>query len=111
VSDCSRGGAPGDVDFTVGASLPISGLTAWQELFEHGCLQAGQSVVVHGAAGVPSGRANLFLLSAALLVVWREYNKTKTFEFSSLRTASTRIRRRLRHRESYQAYRDLAPGL
>jgi NADPH:quinone reductase-like Zn-dependent oxidoreductase len=29
---------PGDVDFTVGASLPISGLTAWQGLFEHGRL-------------------------------------------------------------------------
>jgi NADPH:quinone reductase-like Zn-dependent oxidoreductase len=42
---------PGDVDFTVGASLPISGLTAWQGLFEHGHLQAGQSVLVHGAAG------------------------------------------------------------
>jgi NADPH:quinone reductase-like Zn-dependent oxidoreductase len=42
---------PGDIDFTVGASLPISGLTAWQGLFEHGHLQAGQSVLVHGAAG------------------------------------------------------------
>src|SRR5690349_23000623 len=42
---------PGDVDFTAGASLPISGLTAWQGLFEHGRLQAGQSVLVHGAAG------------------------------------------------------------
>src|SRR5438067_13543103 len=42
---------PGDVDFTVGAGLPISGLTAWQGLFEHGRLQAGQSVLVHGAAG------------------------------------------------------------
>jgi len=42
---------PGDVDFTVAASLPISGLTAWQGLFEHGRLQAGQSVLVHGAAG------------------------------------------------------------
>jgi NADPH:quinone reductase-like Zn-dependent oxidoreductase len=42
---------PGDVDFTVGASLPISGLTAWQGLFEHGRLQVGQSVLVHGAAG------------------------------------------------------------
>jgi NADPH:quinone reductase-like Zn-dependent oxidoreductase len=41
---------PGDIDFSVGASLPISGLTAWQGLFEHGRLQAGQSVVVHGAA-------------------------------------------------------------
>ena len=42
---------PGDVDFTVGASLPISGLTAWQGLFDHGRLKAGQSVLVHGAAG------------------------------------------------------------
>ncbi len=42
---------PGDLDFTVGASLPISGLTAWQGLFEHGRVRAGQSVLVHGAAG------------------------------------------------------------
>jgi len=42
---------PGDVDFTVGASLPMPGLTAWQGLFDHGRLQAGQSVLVHGAAG------------------------------------------------------------
>ena len=42
---------PGDVAFTVGASLPMPGLTAWQGLFEHGRLQAGQSVLVHGAAG------------------------------------------------------------
>jgi NADPH:quinone reductase-like Zn-dependent oxidoreductase len=42
---------PGDVDFTVGASLPISGLAAWQGLFEHGRLRAGQSVIAHGAAG------------------------------------------------------------
>jgi NADPH:quinone reductase-like Zn-dependent oxidoreductase len=42
---------PGDGDFTVGASLPISGLTAWQGLFDHGRLRPGQSVLVHGAAG------------------------------------------------------------
>src|SRR6201991_4207400 len=42
---------PGDVDFTVGASLPISGLTAWQGLFDHGRLRAGQTVLAHGAAG------------------------------------------------------------
>jgi NADPH:quinone reductase-like Zn-dependent oxidoreductase len=42
---------PGDVDFTAGASLPISGLTAWQGLLEHGRLRAGQSVLAHGAAG------------------------------------------------------------
>jgi NADPH:quinone reductase-like Zn-dependent oxidoreductase len=42
---------PDDVDFTVGASLPISGLTAWQGLFQHGRLRAGQRVIAHGAAG------------------------------------------------------------
>ncbi len=42
---------PGDVDFTAAASLPMPGLTAWQGLFQHGRLQAGQSVLVHGAAG------------------------------------------------------------
>jgi NADPH:quinone reductase-like Zn-dependent oxidoreductase len=30
----------------------MPGLTAWQGLFEHGRLRAGQSVLVHGAAGV-----------------------------------------------------------
>src|SRR4029078_4749393 len=42
---------PGDVEFTAGASLPISGLTAWQGLFDHGRLRAGQSIIAHGAAG------------------------------------------------------------
>jgi len=48
---------PGDVDFTVGASLPISGLTAWQGLVVHGRLKAGQSVLVHGAAGAVGSTA------------------------------------------------------
>jgi NADPH:quinone reductase-like Zn-dependent oxidoreductase len=42
---------PNDVDFAVGASLPISGLTAWQGLIVHGSLRAGQRVIAHGAAG------------------------------------------------------------
>src|SRR4030095_9779783 len=42
---------PGAVAFAGGASLPISGLTAWQGLFDHGHLRAGQSVLAHGAAG------------------------------------------------------------
>jgi NADPH:quinone reductase-like Zn-dependent oxidoreductase len=42
---------PGDVDFTVAASVAMPGLTAWQGLVEHGRLEPGQSVLVHGAAG------------------------------------------------------------
>ena len=33
------------------AALPISGLTAWQGLFDHGRLTTGQTVLIHGAAG------------------------------------------------------------
>jgi NADPH:quinone reductase-like Zn-dependent oxidoreductase len=40
-----------DVDHTVAAALPISGLTAWQGLFDHGGLTTGQTVLIHGAAG------------------------------------------------------------
>ena len=39
------------VDHTSAATLPISGLTAWQGLFTHGHLAAGQTVLIHGAAG------------------------------------------------------------
>ena len=39
------------VDFVTAAALPISGLTAWQGLFHHGCLETGQTVLIHGAAG------------------------------------------------------------
>jgi NADPH:quinone reductase-like Zn-dependent oxidoreductase len=42
---------PADVDHTAAAALPVSGLTAWQGLFDHGRLTAGQTVLVHGAAG------------------------------------------------------------
>ena len=42
---------PDDIDLIVGASLPISGLTAWQGLVDHGRLKAGQRVLAHGAAG------------------------------------------------------------
>jgi NADPH:quinone reductase-like Zn-dependent oxidoreductase len=39
------------VGHSVAAALPISGLTAWQGLFAHGQLTAGQTVLIHGAAG------------------------------------------------------------
>jgi NADPH:quinone reductase-like Zn-dependent oxidoreductase len=42
---------PADIDHTVAAALPVSGLTAWQGLFDHGRLTAGQTVLIHGAAG------------------------------------------------------------
>jgi NADPH:quinone reductase-like Zn-dependent oxidoreductase len=60
---------PGDVDFTVGASMPTSGLTAWQGLFEHGRLQAGQSVLVHGAAGAVGSMVTQLAREAGAYVI------------------------------------------
>jgi NADPH:quinone reductase-like Zn-dependent oxidoreductase len=42
---------PADIDHTVAAAVPISGLTAWQGLFDHAGLKTGQTVLIHGAAG------------------------------------------------------------
>ena len=42
---------PADIDHVTAAALPISGLTAWQGLFDHGRLATGQTVLVHGATG------------------------------------------------------------
>lgn len=42
---------PMDIDHTVAAALPISGLSAWQGLFDHGRLTTGQTVLIHGVAG------------------------------------------------------------
>lgn len=48
---------PGDVDYVTGAGVAMTGLTAWQGLFEHGRLTTGQSVLVHGAAGAVGSMA------------------------------------------------------
>src|SRR5947207_773401 len=60
---------PGDVDFTVGASVAMTGLTAWQGLFDHGRLQAGQSVLVHGAAGAVGSMATQLAREAGAYVI------------------------------------------
>jgi len=43
--------APGTLDRSAAAAVPLAGLTAWQGLFEHGRLQAGQRVLIHGGSG------------------------------------------------------------
>jgi NADPH:quinone reductase-like Zn-dependent oxidoreductase len=60
---------PGNVDFAVGASLPISGLTAWQGLFDHGRLGAGQSVIAHGAAGAVGSMVTQLAREAGAYVI------------------------------------------
>ncbi|WMT76905.1 NADP-dependent oxidoreductase [Bradyrhizobium sp. Ash2021] len=76
---------PGDVDFTVGASVAMPGLTAWQGLFVHGRLQAGQSVLVHGAAGaVGSMVTQLARLAGAYVVgTGRAADRQKALDFGA----------------------------
>ena len=42
---------PTTVDHAQAAAVPLSALTAWQALFDHAQLAAGQRVLIHGAAG------------------------------------------------------------
>jgi NADPH:quinone reductase-like Zn-dependent oxidoreductase len=76
---------PGDVDFTVGASLPISGLTAWQGLFQHGRLQSGQSVLAHGAAGAVGTMVTQLAREAGAYVIGtgRSADREKALDFGA----------------------------
>ena len=42
---------PGQLDYRAAAAVPLAGLTAWPGLFDHGHLQPGQRVLIHGGAG------------------------------------------------------------
>lgn len=76
---------PGDVDFTVGASLPISGLTAWQGLFVLGRLQPGQSVLAHGAAGAVGSMVTQLAREAGAYVTGtgRKTDRQKVLDFGA----------------------------
>jgi NADPH:quinone reductase-like Zn-dependent oxidoreductase len=80
---------PGDVGFTAGASLPISGLTAWQGLFQHGRLQAGQSVLVHGAAGAVGSMVTQLAREAGAYVIGtgRAADRQKALDFGAMEFA------------------------
>ncbi|MFC9556777.1 NADP-dependent oxidoreductase [Rhodococcus sp. NPDC056960] len=59
----------GGIGHTVAASVPISGLTAWQALFDHGRLAAGQTALIHGAAGAVGSMAVQLALEAGARVI------------------------------------------
>jgi NADPH:quinone reductase-like Zn-dependent oxidoreductase len=58
-----------NIEHTVAAALPISGLTAWQGLFVHAGLVAGQTVLIHGAAGAVGSIAVQLALEAGAHVI------------------------------------------
>ena len=77
---------PGDVDFTVGASLAISGLTAWQGLFQHGRLQAGERVLAHGAAGAVGTMVTQLAREAGAYVIGtgRAADRQKALDYGAM---------------------------
>ncbi|HEX2895894.1 MAG TPA: NADP-dependent oxidoreductase [Marmoricola sp.] len=76
---------PDDVDFTAAASLPISGLTAWQGLFVHGRLHAGQTVLAHGAAGAVGAMVTQLAREAGAHVIGtgRAADREKALDFGA----------------------------
>src|SRR5690242_10700466 len=76
---------PGNVEFTVGASLPISGLTAWQGLFDHGRVRAGERVLAHGAAGAVGSMVTQLAREAGAYVIGtgRAADRLKALDFGA----------------------------
>ncbi|SDI27792.1 NADP-dependent oxidoreductase [Mucilaginibacter sp. P25] len=76
---------PDDVEFNDGNALVMSGLTAWQALFDHGQLQAGQRVLAHGAAGIVGSMTVQLAREAGAYVIGtgRAAHREAAFNFGS----------------------------
>ena len=61
--------APASIPLADAAALPSVGLTAWQALFDHGRLTAGQRVLVNGAGGAVGGYAVQLAKGAGAYVI------------------------------------------
>jgi NADPH:quinone reductase-like Zn-dependent oxidoreductase len=61
--------APATVPLEHAAAIPLAGLTAWQAVFEHGQVVAGQRVLVNGAGGGVGGFAVQLAKHAGAFVI------------------------------------------
>ena len=61
--------APTSIPLADAAALPIVGLTAWQALFDHAKLTAGQRVLINGAGGAVGGYAVQLAKNAGAYVI------------------------------------------
>jgi NADPH:quinone reductase-like Zn-dependent oxidoreductase len=59
---------PRSLDMIHAAAVPLAATTAWQGLFQHGHLQPGQKVLIHGASGGVGGFAVQFAKAAGAYV-------------------------------------------
>jgi NADPH:quinone reductase-like Zn-dependent oxidoreductase len=64
VKPAAIAGKPSNLSFEEAASVPVAAQTAWQGIFTHGHLDAGQTILIHGGAG-PVGAYAVQLASHA----------------------------------------------
>lgn len=76
---------PADVDFSVAAAVAMPGLTAWQGLLVHGRLEAGQTLLVHGAAGAVGSMVSQLARSLGAYVIGsgRSADRDRALEFGA----------------------------
>ncbi|TKJ89779.1 NADPH:quinone reductase [Paenibacillus sp. CFBP13512] len=82
VDDHLLAALPVSVTFQEAASIPLAGLTAWQALFDHGQLQAGEKVLIHAGAGGVGSLAIQLAKNAGAHVITTASEKNKEFATS-----------------------------
>ncbi|MBC1603134.1 NADP-dependent oxidoreductase [Listeria rocourtiae] len=70
---------PDNVSFDEAASIPLAGLTAWQALFDHANLQAGEKVLIHAGAGGVGTLAIQLAKNAGAYVITTASKKNAAF--------------------------------
>lgn len=70
---------PDGQDFNLAASVPLAAHTAWQALFDHGHLKAGQKVLIHGGSGGVGHLAVQFAKAANAIVYTTGSQKSLAF--------------------------------
>jgi NADPH:quinone reductase-like Zn-dependent oxidoreductase len=69
---------PRSLDYVQAAGVPLVGLTAWQALFDHAGLSAGQSILIHGAAG-----------GVGSMAVQKAFTMLQCYEFPCVKTLNS----------------------
>lgn len=70
---------PRSLDFQQSAALPVAALTAWQALFDHAGLSAGQTVLIHAGAGGVGHLAIQFAKNAGARVLATASARNQSF--------------------------------
>ena len=69
VAPAGAAAKPKTLDMIAAAAVPLAATTAWQGLFDHGGLKAGQTVLIHGGSGGVGGFAVQFAKAAGAHVI------------------------------------------